>query len=48
MQLDSDRKQARGQNLGKQELQRIVSEVYEKSRQNITIIFDVPHESTKT
>ena len=44
MQLGSDRKQACGQkHLGKQELQRIVSEVYEKSRQNITIIFDIPH-----
>ena len=44
MQLGSDRKQACGQkHLGKQELQRIVSEVYEKSRQNITVIFDIPH-----
>ena len=44
MQLGSDRKQACGQkHLGKQELQLIVSEVYEKSRQNITVIFDIPH-----
>eukprot|EP00439_Symbiodinium_sp_Y106_P077188 s1721_g16.t1 len=44
MQLGSDRKQACGQkHLGKQELQHIVGKVYEKSRQNITIIFDIPH-----
>ena len=44
MQLGSDRKQACGQkHLGKQELQLIVSEVYERSRQNITVIFDIPH-----
>ena len=44
MQLGSNRKQAPAQkHLGKQEVQRIISEVYEKSRQNMTVIFDIPH-----
>ena len=44
MQLGSDLDHACGsQHLSKGHIQRIVSEVYEKSRQNITIIFDIPH-----
>ena len=44
MQLGSDRKQACGSQAPQQTgLQLIVGEVYEKSRQNITVIFDIPH-----
>ena len=44
MQLGSDLDHACGsQHLSNGHMQRIVSEVYEKSRQNMTIIFDIPH-----
>ena len=44
MQLGSDLDHACGsQHLSKGHIQRIVGKVYEKSRQNITIIFDIPH-----
>ena len=44
MQLGSDRKQACGsQHLHKSHVQHIIGEVYERSRQNITVIFDIPH-----
>ena len=44
LQLGSDLDHACGsQHLSKGHIQRIVSEVYEKSRQNITVIFDIPH-----
>ena len=44
MQLGSDRKQACGSlHLHKSHVQHIIGEVYEKSRQNITVIFDIPH-----
>ena len=44
MQLGSDLDHACGsQHLSKGHMQRIVGKVYEKSRQNITVIFDIPH-----
>ena len=44
MQLGSDRKQACGSlHLHKSHVQHIIGEVYERSRQNITVIFDIPH-----
>ena len=44
MQLGSDLDHACGsQHLSNGHIQRIVGKVYEKSRQNITIIFDIPH-----
>ena len=44
MQLGSDLDHACGsQHLSKGHMQRIVGKVYERSRQNITVIFDIPH-----
>ena len=44
MQLGSDLDHACGsQHLSSGHMQRIVGKVYEKSRQNITVIFDIPH-----